>query len=60
MTTPTRRRVGDVYCMASRRSTTTSPKPQPDLRVQRFKATEEDNTIVFPPAESLVDHRPQN
>ena len=28
VTTQTRRRVGDVYCTASRRSTTTSPKPQ--------------------------------
>ena len=27
MTFQTRRRVGYVYCMASRRSTTTSPKP---------------------------------
>ena len=30
MTFPTRRRVGDVFCTASRRSTTTSPKPLTD------------------------------
>ena len=30
VTTPTRRRVGDIYCTASRRSTTTSPKPLTD------------------------------
>ena len=27
---PTRRRVGDIFCMASRRSTMTSPKPLTD------------------------------
>ena len=30
MSIPTRHRVGDVFCMASRRSTTTSPKPLTD------------------------------
>ena len=30
MTFPTRRRVGDVFCTASRRSITTSPKPLTD------------------------------
>ena len=30
ITFPTRRRVGDVFCMASRRSTTVSPKPLTD------------------------------
>ena len=30
MNIPTRRRVGDVFCTASRRTTTTSPKPLTD------------------------------
>ena len=30
MSIPTRRRVGDIFCTASRRSTTTSPEPLTD------------------------------
>ena len=30
MSIPTRHRFGDIFCMASRRSTTTSPKPLTD------------------------------